>query len=76
MNRFYPLSEGVFNEEILAKATPLEGRPPKISHYRCFCAMLKMLSCSMPRGDCSREYGPWHAHASKNGVKTVCFGKF
>jgi hypothetical protein len=38
----------VFNEEILPlilkETTPLGGRPPKISHYRCFCAMLAVLS--------------------------------
>jgi transposase len=64
LDRFYPLSERVFNEKILplilVETTPLGGRPPKISHYRCFCAMLKMLSCSMPWRDCPREYGPWH----------------
>jgi hypothetical protein len=39
-NRFYPLRESLFNEEILplilAETTPLGGRPPKISHYTKF----------------------------------------
>jgi hypothetical protein len=63
-DRLYPLEERVFNEKILPlilkETTELGGRPPKINHYVCFCAMLKMLSCSMPWRDCPQEYGPWH----------------
>ena len=63
-NRLYPLEEDFFNREILPiieRATkPLGGRPPKISHYVCFCAMLKMLSISIPWRDCPPAYGPWH----------------
>ena len=63
-NRLYPISIELFNKEILPiinkHTTPLGGRPPKIDHYICFCAMLKMLSCSMPWRDCPAEYGPWH----------------
>jgi hypothetical protein len=59
--RLYPLEERTFNKEILpiilAETTLMGGRPPKISHYVCFCAMLKMLSCSMPWRDCPKEYG-------------------
>jgi len=64
IDRLYPLSESVFNAEILplilSETTPLGGRPPKISHYICFCAILKMLSCSLPWRDCPKEYGAWH----------------
>ncbi|MDR0678532.1 MAG: transposase [Holosporaceae bacterium] len=63
-DRLYPFSENVFNEKILPlileETTPMGGRPPKISHYVCFCAMLKILSCSIPWRDCPREYGSWH----------------
>jgi hypothetical protein len=49
-NRLFPLSRDVFNRDVLpiieAATTPLGGRPPKIDHYTCFCAMLKMLSVS------------------------------
>ena len=62
--RLYPITEEAFNSEILpiieAHTTPLGGRPPLISHYVCFCAMLKMMSVSLPWRDCPAEYGPWH----------------
>jgi transposase len=60
----YPIIEEVFNNKILPiiekYTTPLGGRPPKISHYVCFCAILKMLMVSLPWRDCPKEYGPWH----------------
>ena len=63
-DRLYPISEAVFNEQILPiiyKHTRVSGgRPPKIPHYICFCAMLKMLAMSVPWRDCPKEYGPWH----------------
>ena len=63
-NRLYPISEEEFNKRILPiiemHTTPLGGRPPKIKHYKCFCAMLKMLMISVPWRDCPKEYGPWH----------------
>ncbi len=63
-DRLYPISREVFDREILPlitlETTPLGGRPPKIDHYTCFCAMLKMLSVSLPWRDCPKEYGPWH----------------
>ena len=63
-NRLYPISKELFDKEILPiiikHTTPEGGRPPKIDRYLCFCAMLKMLSCSMPWRDCPKEYGPWH----------------
>jgi hypothetical protein len=63
-NRLFPIPETWFTKEILPiiiKETTIQGgRPPKISHYVCFCAMIKMLTCSMPWRDCPKEYGPWH----------------
>ncbi|MDR1375595.1 MAG: transposase [Holosporaceae bacterium] len=51
LDRLYPLSEDAFNEKILPlileETTPLEGRPPKITHYRCFCAILKVFGESI-----------------------------
>jgi transposase len=62
--RLYPLSREVFDREILplieAETKKMGGRPPKIDHYTCFCAMLKMLSVSLPWRDLPREYGRWH----------------
>lgn len=63
-DRLYPISREVFEREILplieAETTPQGGRPPLIDHYTCFCAMLKMLSVSLPWRDCPKEYGSWH----------------
>ncbi len=51
-SRLYPISEEVFHDRILPiikKHTTLcGGRPPKISHYKCFCAILKMFMVSVP----------------------------
>lgn len=62
--RLYPISEDFFNSHILPiiqkHTSGSGGRPPKIPHYVCFCAMLKMLSISIPWRDCPKEYGPWH----------------
>ena len=62
--RMYPITEEKFNKKILPiiekYTTPLGGRPPKISHYICFNAMIYMLRVSVPWRDCPKEYGPWH----------------
>ena len=62
--RLYPVSREVFDLEIRpiieAVTKPLGGRPPKIDHYTCFCAMLKMMSVSLPWRDLPPEYGAWH----------------
>ena len=63
-NRLYPISEAFFDKEILPiilkHTTGSGGRPPKISHYAFFCAMIKMLTVSIPWRDLPREYGAWH----------------
>ena len=63
-DRLYPICEEFFNTNILPiimrHTTGSGGRPPKISHYTCFCAMIKMLRVSVPWRYCPREYGPWH----------------
>ena len=81
--RLYPIPEEVFNEKILPiilRHTNVSGgRPPKISHYVCLCAMLKMLSISVPWRDCPKEYGPWHTiymrfkRWSQNGILWAIF---
>ena len=62
--RLYSINKEIFDKEIrplIEKETRVSGgRPPKIDHYVCFCAMLKMLSVSLPWRDCPKEYGPWH----------------
>jgi transposase len=76
-DRLYPISKELFDKEILPiiikETTTRGGRPPKISHYTCFCAMLKMLSCSMPWRDCPKEYGPRHTIYTRfKGIVQVC----
>jgi len=64
--RLYPIDEQAFNEHILpvieahTRGMGLGGRPPKISHYVCFCAMLTMMRVSQPWRDLDPIYGPWH----------------
>jgi len=63
-SRFYPITEDKFNKLILPiiiENTKKFGvRPPKVSHYKCFCAIMKMLAISIPWRDCPEEYGNWH----------------
>jgi transposase len=61
--RLYPISEELFNEKIL----PIiegnyiwKGRPPKVSHYMVFCAILYILRTGCPWRDLPCEYGYWH----------------
>ena len=64
-SHLYQISEEMFTKKILPiiekHTKPLVGRPPKISHYKCFGAMLKMLQISVPWRDCPKEYGSWHS---------------
>ena len=62
--RLYPLSQAFFDQYIL----PLiegnyiwKGRPPTISHYKVFCAILYVLRTGVPWRDLPACYGRWHA---------------
>ncbi len=63
-DRLYSITKEKFNEKILPiiiRETKINGgRPPKISHYVFFNAILKMLAVSLPWRDCPKEYGNWH----------------
>jgi transposase len=61
--RLYPISPEFFNATIL----PLiegsyiwKGRPPRISHYQVFCAILYILRTGTPWRDLPTCYGTWH----------------
>jgi transposase len=61
--RLYPISPEFFNATIL----PLiegnyigKGRPPRISHYQVFCAILYILRTGTPWRDLPTCYGKWH----------------
>jgi len=62
-SRLYPISLDFFNTTIL----PLiegryiwKGRPPRISHYQVFCAILYVLRTGVPWRDLPTCYGKWH----------------
>ena len=61
--RLFPLTRKRFDAEI----KPLiennyigKGRPPKISHYHVFCAMLYVLRTGIPWRDLPPCYGAWN----------------
>jgi len=61
--RFYPIAPEDFGTLIL----PLiegnymwKGRPPSISHYEVFCAILYILRTGTPWRDLPSCYGKWH----------------
>ena len=62
--RMYPMSPEFFRFNIL----PLieggyiwKGRPPKISHYQVFNAILYVLRTGVPWRDLPQCYGNWHS---------------
>jgi transposase len=61
--RLYPISEELFNQKVLPiiEADYIwKGRPPKVSHYQVFCAILYILRTGCPWRDLPEVYGYWH----------------
>ena len=59
----YPLTEELFKalvEPIIEKNYIWKGRPPKISHYQVFCAILYILRTGTPWRDLPASFGKWH----------------
>jgi transposase len=63
-SRLFPITKEFFNSNIkplidinYSKA----GRPPSISDYRVFCAMLYVLRTGVSWRDLPKCYGYWHA---------------
>lgn len=62
--RLYPIGLGVFNDQILGVIEEnyiWKGRPPLISHYKVFCAILYVLRTGIPWRDLPKCFGNWHS---------------
>ena len=62
-NRYYPLEEATFKQEIepyIALHYKRPGRQPAISHYQFFCAILYVLRTGISWRDMPPCYGHWH----------------
>lgn len=63
-NRYYPVSEEFFTKEIepiIISHQIWKGRPPKVSHYQAFCAILYVLRTGIPWRDIPAIFGHWDA---------------
>ncbi|MEK7398474.1 MAG: transposase [Candidatus Poribacteria bacterium] len=61
--RLFPVSSNFFQKEIhpiIEKNYIWKGRPPVISHYKVFCAILYVLRTGIPWRDLPKCYGYWH----------------
>ena len=61
--RMFPIDLESFNsviEPIIQENYIWKGRPPKISHYNVFCAVLYILRTGIPWRDLPEIYGNWH----------------
>lgn len=62
--RLFPVTPLFFKQEILPVIEGQyiwKGRPPKISHFHVFCAILYILRTGSPWRDLPSCYGNWHA---------------
>jgi transposase len=61
--RLFPIAESTFNEIVLPIIEDnyiWKGRPPIISHYMVFSAILYILRTGTPWRDLPKIYGHWH----------------
>jgi len=62
--RLYPLDKKTFDNWVLPVIENnyiWKGRPPKISHYKAFCAILYVLRTGIPWRDLPKIFGNWHS---------------
>jgi len=62
--RLYPINKKFFQTQIMPiiqQSYIWKGRPPVISHYKTFCAILYVLRTGIPWRDLPKEFGSWHA---------------
>ena len=76
-SRLYPITESFFGATIkplIDRCYSAAGRPPKVSDYKVFCAILYVLRTGIPWRDLPTDYGYWHTiylrfnKGSKRGV--------
>ncbi|MDE2020800.1 MAG: transposase [Patescibacteria group bacterium] len=61
--RLYPVTPAIFQQHIeplIVGQYIWKGRPPKVSHYLVFCAILYVLRTGIPWRDLPPCYGYWH----------------
>lgn len=61
--RLFPVTPEFFKETIkplIDSFYSKAGRPPKISDYHVFCAMMYVLRTGIPWRDLPKCYGPWN----------------
>lgn len=61
--RFYPVTEDFFNNKLLSvieSSYVWKGRPPRISHYKIFCAAMYVLRTGVSWRDLPKCYGHWN----------------
>lgn len=62
-SRFFPVTPEFFDREIkplIEGSYVWKGRPPRISHYHVFCAILYVLRTGCPWRDLPACFGAWH----------------
>ena len=62
--RLFPVTPEFFTENIepiINKSYIWKGRPPLISHYKVFCAILYVLRTGVAWRDLPSVYGNWHS---------------
>ena len=61
--RLYPIEENLFKsviQPVIEGGYIWKGRPPKISHYQVFSAILYVLRTGIPWRDLPKCFGSWH----------------
>ena len=61
--RLFPVTPEFFRDTInplIERCYSKAGRPPTISNYRVFCAMMYVLRTGIPWRDLPTCYGPWN----------------
>lgn len=75
----YPIERNLFDSLIqptIEKSCIWKGRPPKISHYEVFCAILYVLGTGIPWKDLPKCFGNGHTIYTRfyrGNEKSLCW---